>query len=100
MSNPNNFKGESIMLYKNIISHISEVNWKANKVILNQLKTNGINGIVPSHGDILVKLFVHEKLTLSELAKQINKEKNTQLKIHEITTKTGWRGRAAFKFLI
>ncbi len=60
-----------------IISLISQIRHKANELIISELEKNGIKGIVPSHGDILIRLFRADSIPMSELASAINKKKNT-----------------------
>lgn len=38
---------------------------------------HGIQGIVPSHGDILIYLYKHNHVTMKELAEQIHRTKPT-----------------------
>ena len=61
----------------NALSSISRIREKANRFIVRELENHGINGIVPSHGDILVILFQEEKYTMKELADRINRTKPT-----------------------
>lgn len=60
-----------------IISEISRITRSAKKVITEELKSHGVEGIAPSHGDILMLLYRHGSMILSELAQNINREKNT-----------------------
>jgi len=60
-----------------IISLISKIRYGANELIMRELEKNGIKGIVPSHGDILARLFIRDSIPMSELASAINKKKNT-----------------------
>ncbi len=61
----------------NIISLISQIRSKANKLIIKELEKAGIDGIVPSHGGILHVLAMHESCSMQELAKKINRTKPT-----------------------
>ena len=56
---------------------ISKIKEKGNRFITEQLQQNGINGLVPSHGDILVVLYQHEKLTMKDIANKIHRTKPT-----------------------
>lgn len=60
-----------------IISLISKIRYSANELIIRELEKHGISGIVPSHGDILARLFHRDSIPMSELASAINKKKNT-----------------------
>jgi len=61
----------------NIISLISRITEKAHKLIVRELEAHGIDGIVPSHGDILVHLLTGEKYTMKDLAEKIHRTKPT-----------------------
>lgn len=49
----------------------------ANRFIINELNAYGLKGIAPSHGDALIRLFIHDKLTMQEIAKMIDRDKST-----------------------
>jgi len=61
----------------NALALISRIREKANRFIVRELENHGINGIVPSHGDILIILFQGEKYTMKELADRISRTKPT-----------------------
>lgn len=61
----------------NSIAIISRIRENSNKFIIEALTTNGIEGLVPSHGDILAYLFNKNKCTMKELAKNIHRTKAT-----------------------
>lgn len=65
------------MKQEQIISLISKIRHGANELIIHELEKLGIKGIVPSHGDILVRLFRGDSMSMSELAAAIGKKKNT-----------------------
>jgi DNA-binding MarR family transcriptional regulator len=56
---------------------ISRIREKANRFILQELKKHNLAGIVPSHGDILVALYLHHPLTMKNLAEMIDRDKST-----------------------
>ena len=58
---------------KQTLSLISKIHEKGNRFIIEQLKANGIEGLVPSHGDILAYLYCCEKCTMKEIAEKISK---------------------------
>jgi DNA-binding MarR family transcriptional regulator len=60
-----------------IISLISSVKEKANKLIIQEMSRREMEGLAPSHGDILNALFKYSELTMKDLAKEINKDKST-----------------------
>jgi len=66
-----------VMKQGNALSLISRIREKATKLIVRELELHGVDGIVPSHGDILVILFNGEKLTMKELADKIHRTKPT-----------------------
>ena len=62
---------------KKTLSLISEIHEKGNRFIIDSLHNNGITGLVPSHGDILVILYKYEKLTMKNIAGKIHRTKPT-----------------------
>ena len=60
-----------------IVSVISRIHEHANRVIIEELASHGMEGLVPSHGDILSCLFRSDGLPMSELARKIGRKKNT-----------------------
>ena len=70
MSNYNNYM-------RNFLSLISKIHDKGNRLIIEELKRNGADGLVPSHGDILVCLYQNDKMTMKEIADKINRTRPT-----------------------
>ncbi len=62
---------------KEALSLISRIKEAGNRLIIDGLANNGIKGLVPSHGDILMLLYKHEKLTMKEIAQKIRRTKPT-----------------------
>ncbi len=62
---------------KQTLSLISKIHEKGNKFILQELNSNGITELAPSHGDILAMLYQHSKLTMKEIAEKIHRSKPT-----------------------
>jgi len=63
---------------ESIISAISRINDKSNKLLIAELKKNNIEGLVPSHGGILVHLYrTKGDVNLKEVAEFIGKDKST-----------------------
>ena len=60
-----------------IIALVSKTREKSNAFILMKLKELGIEGLAPSHGDILVNLFRSSPLPMKELAGRIGRDKST-----------------------
>lgn len=65
------------MKQKNIIALVSRITEKAHRLIVRELEAHGIEGIVPSHGGILIQLFTGEKYTMKDLAEKIHRTKPT-----------------------
>lgn len=59
------------------IARISRISDKAHRFIIQELEKRGIYGIVPSHGGILSFLYIHENITMKELAEKIHRSKPT-----------------------
>lgn len=62
---------------KNAIALASRITDRAHKLIIRELEAHGIEGIVPSHGDILVSLLSGETYTMKDLAEKIHRTKPT-----------------------
>ena len=60
-----------------ILSLISKIHEKGNRFIIEELKNNGAEGLVPSHGDILVCLYKNGKMTMKDIANCIHRTKPT-----------------------
>ncbi|MCT4688848.1 MarR family winged helix-turn-helix transcriptional regulator [Vallitalea sp.] len=61
----------------NTLYLIGKVRVLINQFIISELKKKGINGIVPSHGNIILSLLENNSLTMSELADKIGKDPST-----------------------
>ncbi|GKX32049.1 MarR family transcriptional regulator [Vallitalea longa] len=61
----------------NTLYLIGRVRVLINQFIISELKKQGITGIVPSHGKIILSLLEKENLTMSELAGNIGKDPST-----------------------
>lgn len=70
MSNYNDFM-------RNLLANISKIYEKGNRFIINELKTNGADGLVPSHGDILLCLYKFGKISMKEISEKIHRTKPT-----------------------
>lgn len=63
---------------KKIVSLISRIHNRAGQYIQEQLRINRIEGLVTSHGDIIVCLFQNpDGLTMGEIADVIDRDKST-----------------------
>lgn len=63
--------------YADMISVISRTLAAANRTITKLLTNEGIDNLVPSHGDILMQLFSHKELSMAALADAIGKDPST-----------------------
>lgn len=61
----------------NVIALASRITEAAHKLIIRELESYGIEGIVPSHGGILALLFTGKKYTMKDLAEEIHRTKPT-----------------------
>ncbi len=75
---------------KKALSLISKIHEKGNRFIVERLKENGIEGLVPSHGDILVLLYKYEKLTMKDIADKIHRTKPTVTVLADKLEKLGY----------
>jgi DNA-binding MarR family transcriptional regulator len=74
----------------NIIAVISTIREKSNKLIVREMASRNINGLVTSHGGILVALFEKQVLTMKEIADKIEKDKSTVTTLINKLTKHGY----------
>jgi DNA-binding MarR family transcriptional regulator len=65
------------MKTSHIITLVSRIRDKANKLIVSELEKSGIKGIAPSHGSIFVALYKHTHLSMKQVADFIHKDKST-----------------------
>ena len=73
-----------------ILSLISRLRRQANRFIENELRERQIEGIAPSHGDILVQLYQQPSVTMQELSKLIDRDKSTVTVLVEKLVKHGY----------
>jgi DNA-binding MarR family transcriptional regulator len=60
-----------------VISLVSKIREKANKLIVAELKKHGIEGIAPSHGSIFAMLYKNGPSSMTQIADCIHKDKST-----------------------
>lgn len=60
-----------------IIFLIGRIQYKANKFLSQELKGHHMDGLAPSHGEILGSLMYRGPLPMNEIAKIIDKDKST-----------------------
>jgi DNA-binding MarR family transcriptional regulator len=65
------------MKQKSVIALASRITEKAHRLIVRELEAHGIDGVVPSHGDILMNLLTGEKYIMKDLAEKIHRTKPT-----------------------
>ncbi len=76
---------------KHIISLISNIRDKSNRLIISELEKNNIIGIVPSHGNILQMLFYsNDIVTMQDIAKKIHRNKSTVTTLVNKLVKLGY----------
>lgn len=56
---------------------MSRIREKANRLIVAELEKHGVEGIVPSHGEIMMHLFTSGPVTMNDLAEKIHRTKPT-----------------------
>lgn len=78
-----------------ILSLISKIHEKGNRFIIEELKNNGAEGLVPSHGDILVCLYKNSKMTMKDIANCIHRTKPTVTVLIDKLEKLGYLKREA-----
>ncbi len=76
-----------------ILSLISKIHEKGNRFIIEELKNNGAEGLVPSHGDILVCLYKNSKMTMKDIANRIHRTKPTVTVLVDKLEKLGYLKR-------
>ena len=76
-----------------ILSLVSKINEKGNRFIIEELKNNGAEGLVPSHGDILVCLYKNSKMTMKDIANCIHRTKPTVTVLVDKLEKLGYLKR-------
>ena len=66
-----------LMKTNHIISLISKIRDKANRLIVHELKVRNIHKLAPSHGDILMLLFQLGRVPMRKIAGRIGRDKST-----------------------
>lgn len=80
---------------KEMLSLVSKIHEKGNRFIIEELKNNGAEGLVPSHGDILVCLYKNGKMTMKDIANSIHRTKPTVTVLVNKLEKLGYIKREA-----
>lgn len=76
-----------------MLSLVSKIHEKGNRFIIEELKNNGAEGLVPSHGDILVCLYTKGKMTMKDIANHIHRTKPTVTVLVDKLEKLGYLKR-------
>lgn len=74
----------------NTISLISKTRKIANQFIMSEMERNKIEGLVPSHGEIILLLLSKQELTMTEISTAIHKERSTVTALIEKLKKYGY----------
>ena len=80
---------------KEMLSLVSKIHEQGNRFIIEELKNNGAEGLVPSHGDILVCLYKNGKMTMKDIANCIHRTKPTVTVLVDKLEKLGYLKREA-----
>ena len=75
---------------REILSLISKIHKKGNSYIIEQLGLNGAEGLVPSHGDILICLYQNGKMTMKDIAQKTHRTKPTVTVLVDKLEKSGF----------
>jgi DNA-binding MarR family transcriptional regulator len=78
---------------RHLLSLISKIHEKGNRFIIEELKKNGAEGLVPSHGDILVCLYSQDKMTMKDIADKIHRTRPTVTVLVDKLEKLGYLKR-------
>jgi len=73
-----------------IIYIISRIREKANRFILDELKSHGLHDLAPIHGEILLVLFSQGELSMKQIAELIDRKKSTVTTLVEKLIKLGY----------
>jgi len=60
-----------------IVSLVSRIREKANRLITEELALRGLGALKPIHGDLLYALFICDRPTMKELADRVDRKKST-----------------------
>lgn len=78
---------------RNLLALVSKIHEKGNRFIIEELKKNGAEGLVPSHGDILVCLYQNNKMTMKDIADTIHRTRPTVTVLVDKLEKLGYLKR-------
>jgi DNA-binding MarR family transcriptional regulator len=78
------------MIKYDAASKVGKIRDAVNNLILSELNKHSVNGIVPSHGDILVCLYEKNGLSVKELAERIHRTQPTVTVLVDKLQKLGY----------
>lgn len=78
------------MIKYHAASMISKIRDAVNKLIVSELEKSGVEGIVPSHGDLLTILFQENGLPVMRLAEKIHRTQPTVTVLVDKLEKLGY----------
>ncbi|ALP35084.1 transcriptional regulator [Paenibacillus sp. IHB B 3084] len=78
------------MLKNNAAALIGTIRDSINKLIVSELESNGIEGIVPTHGGILMFLYQKDGLSIKELTQKISRQQPTVTVLIDKLVKLGY----------
>ena len=76
-----------------MLSLVSKIHEKGNRFIIEELKNNDAEGLVPRHGDILVCLYKNGKMTMKDIANRFHRTKPTVTVLVDKLEKLGYLKR-------
>lgn len=65
------------MKWQKSVYYISRIREEIHNLLVRELKFHGIEGLVPSHGDIIAALRNGKTLTMTEIAEKISRDRST-----------------------
>lgn len=78
------------MTYRSIFANASRLREMGNAYIQAELRSAGLTGLAPSHGDILACLLVQDACPMGELARQVRRSKSTVTTLVEKLEQAGY----------
>lgn len=78
------------MKTEGIIGQVASIRDKANRLILELLRQQGIKDLAPAHGGIFIHLFQNQELTMGRLAGLIERDKSTLTALVKKLTRLGY----------
>ena len=75
---------------RNFLALVSKIHEKGNRFIIDELKSNGAEELVPSHGDILICLYEQDKMSMKDIADKIHRTRPTVTVLVDKLEKLGY----------